>query len=262
MPTMGSHLLGRVAPEPDKRDYKLSKYLNKKENVSGDDLDRALSLLLNTKGAAVTTKNFAKAITSHVRALETSVGPQPPATTAVLWDNSDTVLDQADTGHCVGFGHAQWGNTDPVDDNYANNDGHDIYYEAKVIDGEPKAENGTSVHSGIKAMKNRKRVTAYAWTSAIPEMKQWVLTKGSLIIGSDWYTGMFNPDTNGFIKPSGVVEGGHCYIIIGWDDADNLTILNSWGSGWGKGGRAFIKSADFGKLINPGFEACAAVELP
>lgn len=261
MPTLGSHLLGRVAPEPDPRDYKLADYLDG-ATASGDDLDRALSALLNLKGAATTTKNFAKAVTSHVRNLEGSVGPQPAPVASVLWDNSDAVLDQGDTGHCVGFGCAQWGNTTPVDDDYTDTDGHDLYYEAKVIDKEPKAEDGSSVHSGVKALVNRKRINTYAWSTAIDEIKAFVLSKGPVIVGTDWFEDQFSPDANGFVTPTGPLAGGHCYTIIGWDDADNITFLNSWGSGWGKGGRFHMKATDFKKLITSGFEAAAAVELP
>lgn len=260
---IGSHLLGRKAPKTDKRDYKLADYLESGESITGDDLDRALSTLLNVKGAAATTKAFAKAVTSHVRNLENSVGPQPAPVAAVLWDDSDAVLDQGDTPHCVGAGCAQFGNTEPINDHYTNADLHDIYYEAKVIDGEPKAEDGSSVHSGVKALKNRKRVGVYAWASSLADIKAWVLNKGPMIVGTDFYNDMFSPDADGYVKPTGGVAGGHCYLIIGWDDADNITFLNSWGSSWGKGGRFHMKASDFNVLVqSPGFEGAAVVELP
>lgn len=259
---VGPHLLGRIAPKPDTRDFKLADYLDG-EAVSGDDLDRALTALLNVKGAATTTKAFAKAITLHVRNLEGSVGPQPAPVSAVLWDDSDAVLDQGDTPHCVGFGCAQFGNTEPIDDHWVNQDGHDIYYEAKIIDGEPKAEDGSSVHSGVKALKNRKRVGVYAWSTSITDIKAWVLSKGPVIVGSDWYNNMFNPDQNGFVVPTGGIAGGHCFLIVGWADDDTITFLNSWGSSWGKGGRFHMKATDFNVLVQSnGFEACAVVELP
>lgn len=262
MPDIGPHLLGWKAPDPDERDYKLSNYLDADVSVTGDDLDRALSALLNMKGAAATTKTFAKIVTQHVRNLETAVGPQPAPVASVLWDNSDAVLDQGNTGHCVGGGCAQFGNTQPVDDHFTNTDLHAIYYEAKVIDGEPKAEDGSSVHSGVKALKNRGRVGTYAWSSKLDEIKAWVLTKGPMIVGTLWYQNMFYPDPNGFVKPTGSVAGGHCYLIIGWDDADNVTFLNSWGKSWGNNGRFFMKASDFATLIDGNFEGCAVVELP
>lgn len=259
---LGSHLLGWKAPEPDERDYKLADYLDSDVAITGDDLDRALSALLNKKGAAQTTKDAVKALVSHVRNLENSVGPQPMPVASVLWDDSDEVLDQGQTGHCVGFGFAQFGNTEPVDDNWSNSDGHALYYEAKVIDGEPKAEDGSSVHSGVKALKNRGRVGTYAWASTVDEIKAWVLSKGPVIVGTDWYNDQFKPDADGFVTPTGGIAGGHCYLIIGWDDSNNITFLNSWGSSWGKGGRFHMTADNFGHLINSDFEACAVVELP
>lgn len=261
--TIGPHLLGWVAPKPDKRDWQLSEFLDVGVTTAGDDLARALAALLSGKGAAQVTKDFAKAVTSHVRNLELSVGPAPPPVHAVLWADSDEVLDQGQTGHCTGFSAAQFGNTNPVDDHFTNQDGHDIYYEAKVIDGEPRAENGSSIHSVAKVLKNRGRVAAYAWATNLNDIKAWVQSKGPVIVGTDWMNDMFNPDANGFITPTGGYAGGHAYNIVGWDDTDNITFLNSWNKSWGKNGRFFMTATNFQTLVNTsGFEACAVVELP
>lgn len=264
MPTLGVHLLGRKKPEPDPRDYPLSDYLDADIDVSGDDLARALSALEASKTAAKVTKTFAKAATAHIRVLEKVVPiPTPVPASGVVWSDDDTVLDQGDTPHCVGFGNAQFGNTDPVNDKFTNADGDAIYYEAKVIDGEPKQEDGSSVHSGIKALKNRGRVGTYAWSTSLAEIKQWVLTSGPMVIGTDWYNDMFNPDANGFVTPTGGVAGGHCYVIVGWDENDDVTFLNSWDATWGLGGRFKMKASDFNVLVTAdGFEGCAVVELP
>lgn len=273
--TFGPHLLGRLTPEqPDERDRPLETYL-----AGGDDLDAAYAALVKSH-AALATKAWAKVAMDHIRKLEGVVPTPTPAPTPaptptpvpdptptppagdVLWADPDQ-LDQKATGHCVGFGCAQYGNADPIEDHFVDQDGHDIYYEAKVIDGEPKQENGSYVHSGVKALKNRGRVGAYAWTTSLATMKTWVQTKGPMIVGSDWMNDMFNPDASGFVYPTGGIAGGHCYIIVGWSHDDVITFQNSWGRSFGLNGRFKMHAADFQVLASAnGFEACAAVELP
>lgn len=268
---LGPHLLGRKKPEHDDRDYSLEEILS-----SGDDLDAALKAL-NASHAAAATKVFAKAAVAHIRALEAVVNPSPapaPSPTptptptptpsgAVVWGDPDQ-LDQGQTPHCVGFGSAQFCNADPINDHYTNADGDAIYYEAKVIDGEPKAEDGSSVHSGVKALANRGRVKTYAWATTLAAIQTWVTTQGPVIIGADWYNDMFNPNAAGLVTPTGGVAGGHCFIVIGFDPSTNLLeFQNSWGASWGVNGRFFMKSSDFNTLVKAdGFEACAATELP
>lgn len=267
---LGPHLLGYVAPAPDERDYSLEVFL-----AGGDDLDAAFDALVKSH-AAVATKAWAKVAQAHIRKLEGGVNPTPAPTPVptptpvpvptptpagdVLWGDPDQ-LDQGQTGHCVGFGCAQFCNTDPINDHYADADGHAVYYEAKVIDGEPNAENGSSVHSGIKALKNRGRVGTYAWTSSLATIKAWVQSKGPVVVGTDWMNDMFSPDASGFVKPTGALAGGHCYLIVGWSHDDVITFQNSWGSSFGLNGRFKMHAADFQTLVVSGFEACATVEL-
>jgi hypothetical protein len=268
---LGPHLLGRRPSEPDPRDYQLGAFL------SDDPLDAALTTLM-TSHAAQATKAWAKIATARIHALEPAPGPGPTPTppapptpnptppaapTAVVWGDTDTVLDQGQTPHCVGFGSAQWGNTLPIDDHFTNADGDAIYYECKVIDGEPNAEDGSDVRSAGKALRNRQRVAAYAFAASIDEACQWVLQHGPVIMGTDWTNDMFNPDAQGFVKPSGGVAGGHCYVLLGYDpDTAVLTFLNSWGSGWAENGRFHMHKADAVTLFKNKGEALAAVELP
>lgn len=263
--TLGPHLLGRTAPTPDDRDWSLEAAI-----AGADDLDLALAALIASRAAGA-TKILAKVAVAHIRKLEgakpaptptPTPKPKPTPIKAVVWGDPDQ-LDQGQTGHCVGFGCAQFGNTDPVEDHYTNADGDAIYYAAKVIDGEPHAENGSSVHSGAKALKQRGRINAYAWATTLDAIKTWVLAKGPVIIGSDWTNDMFSPDASGLVRPTGGIAGGHCYIVIGYDpDLDTLTFQNSWGKTWGKDGRFTMHAADFDTLVTaPGFEACAALEL-
>lgn len=265
---LGPHLLGRRPSEPDSRDYRLAGFL------SDDPLDTALATLL-TSQAAPATKAWARIATARIHALGPAPAPSPTPTppgpnptppvapTAVVWGDTDTVLDQGQTPHCVGFGSAQWGNTLPIDDHFSNADGNAIYYECKVIDGEPRTEDGSDVRSAAKALRNRQRLSAYAFAASIGEACQWVLQHGPVIMGTDWTNDMFSPDSRGFVKPTGGVAGGHCYVLLGYDPASAvLTFLNSWGSTWAQNGRFHMHKADAEMLFANKGEALAAVELP
>jgi hypothetical protein len=269
---IGKHLLGRIPNEPDDRDFTV-KFLQE-----ASPLEIALAKLEASKAVAPATKAFAKSLVDF---LEPSPGPTPtpdptpaptPAptpdptpvpTSDVQYADKDQ-LDQGDTGHCVGFGWAQWGNTDPINDNFTNADGDAIYYECKVIDGEPKQENGSQVRSGAKAMQDRKRDSAYAFASSLDEIKAWVQSgKGPVVIGSDWYNDMFDPDSKGFVKPTGGVAGGHCFLLVGDLESEGAFLFqNSWGKSWGLNGYFKMKYADFNKLLQAQGDACVCVELP
>jgi len=255
----GPHLLGRLPSPPDPRDFKLEKFLGQ------DPLDTALALLTASSGVAPATKKWAAVVTEYLKQLPAPSNPKPPAPADnkdVIYTDVRNVLDQGDTGHCVGFGWAQFGNTDPVEDSYVDSDGHAIYYECKVIDGEPGAENGSYVRSGAKAMQNRNRISAYAFASSVKDIRTFIRTYGPVVVGTDWMNDMFTPDANGFLKPTGGVAGGHCYNLVGDLPSEKaFLMLNSWGSSWGDNGHAKITWQDFTKLLKAQGEACATLEL-
>ena len=179
-----------------------------------------------------------------------------------VWE-SHTVLNQRDTPHCVGFGNAGFGNCAPVDDEYDDEDGHLLYYEACAIGGYPGTEDGAFTRDGLKALRARGRITAYAALPDTQAISTWLANMGSVIVGTDWTEAMFTPDAEGFIAPMGETVGGHCYLLIGVDEQEyTFTMLNSWGAGWGQDGRAKIRIEDFHWLLAAGGEAWAAVELP
>jgi hypothetical protein len=266
---LGPHQLGRVPSAPDDRDYPLAAFL-----ANDDPLDAALAVL-QASHAAKATKAWAVIATARIKAMSPAPNPgpspsptpptppKPTPTGAVVWADNEPVLDQGQTGHCVGFGGAQWGNTLPIDDHFKDADGHAIYYECKIIDGEPKAENGSDVRSLAKVLKQRKRLSTYAFAGSVDEACAWVLAHGPVIVGTDWTNDMFHPDAQGFVKPTGAVAGGHCYIQVGYDpDAQVLTYLNSWGASWAQNGRFKMRKADAETLFAKQGEAAAAVELP
>lgn len=258
--TIGPHLLGRLYV-PDDRDYQLGDFLD----ATVDPLQTALTAMLSHRYSSW-FQNWSTLATRRIIAASPPPAPgptPPPAVTDVVWADADVVLDQGDTGHCVGFGWGGWGDTLPIDDHYVNADGHAVYYEAKVIDGEPGAEDGSQVRSGATAMRNRKRLSAYAFAASIAEVRAWLAAHGPVVFGTDWDRPMFTPDAQGFVVPDGDVQGGHCYVCVGDLISEGaLLFQNSWGAGWGLQGRFKIRYPDVVVLLARQGEACASVELP
>lgn len=196
----------------------------------------------------------------------------PPKWKSRGWKNPQPVLDQGAFGTCVGNGWAQYGNTLPICDAYTESDARAIYYEATVIAGDPDnpdapggGQQGTNVRAGAKAMKRRGRIGNYAFTTLHDTIVNWLLTRGSLVVGTDWYYAMAFPERDGLIRIDGELKGGHCYLLRSIKarvSGDYFGIQNSWGPKWGQGGYAKILVADFMRLLARQGECCAAVELP
>lgn len=178
-----------------------------------------------------------------------------------LWEYAVDPLDQGDTNHCVGFAMANFGINLPVMDDYTNDDGHDFYYMCKVFDADPKGENGTSIRSAAKVLKNVGIIDSFAFAASTDEISWWILNKGPVIVGTTWTLDMFTPDGGNIIHPTGEVVGGHGYLLN--EKKDNYYgIQNSWDEVWGIDGKAYISIDDFGILFRHGGEAIASVELP
>jgi hypothetical protein len=177
------------------------------------------------------------------------------------WPFNAEPLDQGDYGHCCGFGGADFGINFPVEDTYTNQTGHDFYYMCKIIDSEPKQENGSTVRSVAKVLQQVGRISNYAFASSTDEISYWLLNKGPVIAGTTWTQDMFTPDENNIIHPTGKVAGGHCYLL-NEKKGNFYGIQNSWDSRWGVSGKAYISIDDFAILFRSGGEVLAAVENP
>lgn len=177
------------------------------------------------------------------------------------WEFPHEALDQKDTNHCCGFSAADWGINYPTHSDFTNDDGHRFYYECKIIEGEPNAENGAYIRSIGKVLKNNQHLEGYAFAPDIETIKYWLLYKGPIIAGTIWKQGMFSPDADNVIRPTGATIGGHAYLLNEWRADNYIGIQNSWGSEWGKNGKAYISQKDFEEIFAQGGEALAAVEI-
>jgi len=180
------------------------------------------------------------------------------------WDDTGWWGNQGNTPQCVGYAWSHW-----IDDGPIKHIGRKptinptlIYRESQKIDEWP-GENydGTSVRAGAKYLKNTGKIGSYLWTTNINTLINTILNIGPVVVGTNWYYGMFFPDRNGLIRATGYNAGGHAYVINGVDlIKKQFRIKNSWGRNWGKSGSAFISFKDMERLIKENGEVCLAVE--
>jgi hypothetical protein len=185
--------------------------------------------------------------------------------TSRYWDDTIWWGDQGNTPQCVGYAWSHWLNDGPV---YHSGPKpklppNIIYENAQKLDIWP-GENydGTSVRGGAKFLQNQKLIRNYYWGYNLRTLVDSVLNLGPVVVGTNWYYGMFFPNNSGLIRLSGGLAGGHAYVINGVATTSQMfRIKNSWGRSWGQGGHAYISFADMSRLISEDGEICLATEI-
>ena len=175
------------------------------------------------------------------------------------WSDHTYFGDQLNTPHCVGYAWTHWLCNAPIS-NYLDPDG--IYELAQHIDEWDGTQYfGTSVRAGAKVLHKLGLIERYEWCWDVETLIEAVLSRGPVIVGTDWHRSMDTADENGIIKVAGRSIGGHAYLINGVSrDRGFFRIKNSWGRQWAAEGRAWISFEDMDKLITAEGEVCLAVE--
>lgn len=241
-----TNLLGRRPSTPDDRDFTIAMV------AEATPLELAYQRLLAARGANAAVKGWAAEVMRRLASLDPPVPhpTPPPVDLDVVWQLPDPVLDQGDTPHCGGFGGAQWGNLEPVSDHYREPDAHALYYESVAIGGFPGTEDGVESRWVAKALQARGRLETYAFAVGAQEVIDWVRTRGPVMMGTDWTSGMFTPDANGLVSVTGAVQGGHFWVVCGdLPGVDQVLCLNSWGDTFGIGGYFKLTYADLVLLL-------------
>lgn len=173
--------------------------------------------------------------------------------------------DQGQTPQCVAYAWTHW-----LEDGPVKHGGPSpiiapsvLYREAQKVDEWP-GENydGTSVRAGAKVLTSKELVSSYEWAFGIDDVIRTLLEVSPMVVGTNWYGDMFNPDPAGFIHVGGGIAGGHAYLLDGVSlPAEHFRLKNSWGRGWGNDGFALISFADFERLLREDGEAAIAVEV-
>jgi len=203
------------------------------------------------------------------------VSQQPvDITKPTIWQHG-TVLDQGAEGACVGFAWTGATIAKPMPPEtqpefaQGNSFAINLYKEAQKIDPWP-GENysGTSVLAGAKIAKEKGIIDEYRWCFSIEELRDAVINVGPVVIGVNWYKDMYSTDNNGIVKVAGDHVGGHAIMVTGFIPDYNVNNLstpvfewvNSWGPGYGKGGRGYITYKDMERLIEERAEMCVPIK--
>lgn len=174
------------------------------------------------------------------------------------------VLDQGSTPQCVAFAITGWELCAPVMDRAKDvSDPAVIYAEAQKVDEwASEAHDGTSVRAGMKVMLAQGRTTEYVFETDMTMIAQWILTRGPVVFGTNWYEESMQAGPDNFIRLNGPVVGGHAYLVDGYSDRyQAFRCKNSWGPTWGQHGYFWLHRDDARRLIEEDGEAAAAVEI-
>lgn len=187
--------------------------------------------------------------------------------------NVGPILDQGDKPQCVGYAWAQFLASAPIMTRHRVLPSYlDIYREAQRVDEWP-GENydGTSVRAGAKFLQKAGILLEYRWALDAGTLKDFLLTRGPVVVGTDWFSGMSTPRwidnkksslNDAYLDPSGQYEGGHAYTLVGYSRVRSAyRMVNSWGIEWGEHGRAWIAEDVMDHIIfGLNGEAVSAVE--
>jgi hypothetical protein len=190
------------------------------------------------------------------------------------------ILNQGSTGSCTGNAmtgllgtHPFWepigqhalaaGNPAAAED-YAVK----VYSDATHIDGVagayPPEDTGSTGLAVCKVIHRRGLISGYRWART-PVGFVRLLQEAPVLLGTVWLEEFFEPDAGGFIDSGGLsspVAGGHEVEIVAVELADPfedsvLEGVNSWGPGWGEGGRfrfrmsTYMTLRDYADLKQP-----------
>lgn len=196
---------------------------------------------------AIDPRNAAHPMARHLVAPSAAIAITLP--TKKTWAFDGSVLDQRSSGTCTGHAGAHFIHCAPLRhkgflnpftlyreavllDEYGDNDGDATITDDMALDG---GSSGTGV---AKALDRRGLLTEYVWGSTLAEIVRWVQSRGPVMLGSNWYSSMFNPTLEGFVKiaPNATIDGGHEFVLRGVDTSRGIgNLINSWSPRWNSG---------------------------
>lgn len=202
------------------------------------------------------------------------------------WGFRRDPLDQGETGTCVAHAAVHFIHASPLRhveflnaialyreivllDEYPDND-----HEAQILSG-AEMQFGSSGTGGAKALEKRGLISEYLWAGRLTDAITWTLTRGPVMVGTNWYPSMFQPDDEGFVRitPGQRPAGGHEWLLRGVDTKREVGFcVNSWGPEWNanardrqgrptcRPGHFLIDLTTLGRLFGEDGDAVSAIE--
>jgi C1A family cysteine protease len=201
------------------------------------------------------------------------------------------VFDQGTLGSCVANASASAMTVVINKSNIQNKDTRSrlfIYFNARVIDGDPHADTGTTVEAAILGLENNgacsetdwpyiissfttmppklsytnalpyKPISAHAVQQTLQALKHELANGNVIIFGILVYMSFESADTtktgivampNLAAQPPDTCLGGHAILLVGYNEDKQVFIFrNSWGEAWGDKGYGYIP---YQYVLNP-----------
>jgi len=113
----------------------------------------------------------------------------------------------------------------------------------------PPTDTGSNGLSIAKALQKLGLISGYQHATSLAAALT-ALNDQACMVGTIWRGDMFNPMSDGRLKITGNIEGGHEYKLDELDvENKRVWILNQWGLDWGINGRAYLTWDDLGTLL-------------
>jgi hypothetical protein len=173
------------------------------------------------------------------------------------------VFDQGNLGSCTGNAGLGCLGADPfystlstkIND-WSENAAVQLYSDATQLDSQrenyPPVDTGSDGLSIAKVLQKRGLISGYQHTFSFDSMLA-ALSIKPVIVGVNWYSSMFNTKDGGLvtIDPGATVEGGHEFVLDEIDmERQLIGATNSWGTGWGLGGRFYLSFDTVKRLLS------------
>ena len=189
-----------------------------------------------------------------------------------------TWLDQGQEGACTGFAWAHELACRPAVVPATDELALRIYHRGQQLDEwEGEDYSGTSVLAGAKAVSELQNthgqslLKSYRWVFGLDDLVRVLGYRGPVVLGINWYSGMWATDEDGFVRVEGEKSGGHAILARGirlfWQgegrtladvDLERSFVLlrNSWGQSWGLNGDCKVSLNDMDMLLQQDGEGC------
>lgn len=130
-------------------------------------------------------------------------------------------------------------------------DAHQLYHLSTTFDPFkgtwPPADTGSSGLASAKAAQTLKLGGPYTHIFNGADGVVQMIQEGLVVsVGTWWYDGMFEPNAQGIIEPTGPQVGGHQYAARGYDVKQDLVTIRCW---WGSFRDVRIKRAHLNELL-------------